>query len=83
MAVNRSPFFFSFQVLDSEIIYARDYDYNYFGFKVCIIYYYISLSLIQQIIVQIEEHSLVCLYSTAVYLYKCKGRKVVTRSLTH
>ena len=40
------PFFFSFQVLDSEIIYARDYDYNYFGFKVCIIYYYISLSLI-------------------------------------
>ena len=40
------PFFFSFQVLDSEIIYARDYDYNYFGFKVCIIYYCISLSLI-------------------------------------
>ena len=34
MAVNRSTFFFSFQVLDSEIIYARDYDYNYFGFKV-------------------------------------------------
>jgi len=28
------PVFFSFQVLDSEIIYARDYDYNYFGFKV-------------------------------------------------
>ena len=46
MAVNQSTFFLSFQVLDSEIIYARDYDYNYFGFKVCIIYYCISLSLI-------------------------------------
>ena len=32
---------------------------------------------------QIDEHSLVCLYSTAEYLYKCNGRKVVTSSLTH
>lgn len=62
MAVNQSTFFFSFQVLDSEIIYARDYDYNYFGFKVCIIYYCISLSLINY------NKSLCRLTSTALYV---------------